>query len=216
MKKTTNTNLTIEERANMTAQQANLRIENGENIDPREEIIVGDDTFESIFAEVDSKLAVAFGEHRVHLAPIDRKNDVEKSVKIVKNGVITETDPYIRLRFIDDETGKLLDLASKREHDNGYHYSARLYAWGIDGLRTNVNREYAGIAATMGTSTLLDFLSKHSISIWVSWNAKYMMQVLDYFDREAWEAYKAEQAKVGTKSRKASQPRRPVENRATR
>ena len=215
MKKTLNTNLTIEERANMTAQQVNLRIEDGENIDPREEVIAGNDTLESIFADVDENRKVKFGKHRVHFAPVNRKEDVVPSYKVVKNGVLTETKPYIRLRFIDDETGMVLNLNSDKDRDSTINYTTRLYAGMVEGLRKNVNGDYAGIAETMSTPELLEFLETHSIDIWTRWDAQYMKVAVDFFDREAWEAYKRELSTVGANSRKGSY-NRTTENKAIR
>ena len=216
MKKTLNTNLTVEERANMTAQQVNLRIEDGEDIDYREEVITGDDTFESIFAEVDANRANQFGKHRVHLVPVDRKKDVVPSYKIVKNGVITESKPYIRLKFIDDETGMVLNLSTDREKDSQINYTTRLYAGMVEGLRRNINHEYAGVAETMTTPRLLEFLESHGIDIWTRWDAQYQKVAVDFFDREAWEAYKRECSAVGANTRKSGGTQRPTEKRATR
>lgn len=211
-----NTNLTINERANTTEQAVALRIEAGENIDPREEIIVGDETVESIFASVDATRGDGFGLHRVHLVPLDRKNDVVRSVKVVKNGVLTETSPYIRLRFIDDRTGRMIDCASDKEHDDGIHYTTRLYAWMADGLRRNVDQEYAGMGSQMSTPQLLEFLVGHSINIWTRWDHKYMKTSVDFFDREAWEASKLAKSLVGVNSIKSSPKARVTENKAIR
>ena len=193
----TNKNLTINERANMTEQSLKLRLEGGENIDPREEIIVGDDTIDSIFFMEDADRATKYGEH---YAILDDYN-VVKSVQVVKNGVITETKPYVLLTFVE------LDSHQKIEK--------RLYAGMVEGLRRNINKAYAGIAAPMKTSEMLHFMKQNPISIWTRWDPQYNKVEVDFFDRAAWEAQKAEKSKVGAETRKGGN-RRTTENKAVK
>lgn len=192
-----NTNLTINDRANMTAQQTALRIESGENIDPREEVVVVDATEDSIFADVDAGRSAEYGEHIVVLD----SREVKKSVQIVRNGVLTETKPYVLLKFFDLHSGKIIEK--------------KLYAGMVESLRRNINAQYDGIAEPMMTSAMLDFLKTHPISVWTRWNAQYGNVDVDFFDRAAWEARKAEESKVAADTRKGGK-RRTAEDKATR
>lgn len=195
-------NLTIEERANLTKTQIDLRIEAGENIDPREEVVVGNETEDSVFAEADAKRSAGYGEHRVRLLPGKENRTVVKSIQVVKNGVITETKPYVQLTFGDVETGAKI--------------VKKFYAGMVEGLRRNINKEYDGVAEPMLTSEMLDFVTDHTISVWTRWDREYNKVEMDFFDYVAWQKYKAERAQMSASARKSSGTNRATENKATR
>lgn len=195
-------NLTIEERANLTKTQIDLRIEAGENIDPREEVAVGNETEDSIFAEADSRRSAGYGEHRVMLMPGKENRTVVKSVQVIKNGVITETKPYVQLRFVDILTGAKIEK--------------KFYAGMVEGLRRNINKEYDGVAEPMLTSEMLDFITTYPISVWTRWDREYNKVEVDFFDYVAWQKYKAERSQMSASARKSSGTNRVTENKATR
>ena len=195
-------NLTIEERANLTKTQIDLRIEAGENIDPREEVAVGNETEDSIFAEADSRRSAGYGEHRVMLMPGKENRTVVKSVQVIKNGVITETKPYVQLRFVDVLTGAKIEK--------------KFYAGMVEGLRRNINKEYDGVAEPMLTSEMLDFITTYPISVWTRWDREYNKVEVDFYDYVAWQKYKAERAQMSASARKSSGTNRVTENKATR
>ena len=192
-----NSTLTVNERADLTAQSIALRIEDGENIDPREEVVVVEATEESIFAEVDANRSGAYGEHTVVLD----SRVVKKAVQTVRNGVLTETKPYVLLKFLDTEDGKIIEK--------------KLYAGMVESLRRNLNGKYCGVAEPMTTSEMLDFIRTHTIHVWTRWNSQYGNVDVDFFDRSAWEARKAELSQVGADTRKSGN-RRVTENKAVR
>lgn len=115
-----------------------------------------------------------------------------------RDGERYETKAYLKMRFSVD----------------GVEFVSRLYRAGMDSFKRNINKAYKGLFTYTPEKKAMELLVGEQIEIWVKYNDMLNELQAEYYDVEAYRAYKAEKAKAAHIRRTGTN--RVTENKATR
>lgn len=132
-----------------------------------------------------------------HKAYFKAYESVKGKISVGRDGQRYESAPYVKFTFTV----------------NGADFTTRAYEKGFESFKRQMNKTHNGIFQYTRTSQALETLMGCPVDIWVKWNDVLNELQADFYDVEAYKAYKAKQAQIGNVRGGYG---RPTENKATR
>lgn len=132
-----------------------------------------------------------------HKACFKAYESVKGKISVGQDGQRYESAPYVKFTFTV----------------NGADFTTRAYEKGLKSFKRQMNKTHNGIFEYTRTSQALETLKGCPVDIWIKWNDVLNELQADFYDVEAYKAYKAKQAQIGNVRGGYG---RPTENKATR
>jgi ribA/ribD-fused uncharacterized protein len=132
-----------------------------------------------------------------HKAYFKAYESVKGKISVGRDGQRYESAPYVKFTFTV----------------NGADFTTRAYEKGFESFKRQMNKTHNGIFQYTRTSQALETLKGCPVDIWIKWNDVLNELQADFYDVEAYKAYKAKQAQAGNVRGGYG---RPTENKATR
>lgn len=132
-----------------------------------------------------------------HKAYFKAYESVKGKISTGQDGQRYESAPYVKFTFTV----------------NGADFTTRAYEKGLKSFKRQMNKTHNGIFEYTRTSQALETLKGCPVDIWIKWNDVLNELQADFYDVEAYKAYKAKQAQIGNVRGGYG---RPTENKATR
>ena len=132
-----------------------------------------------------------------HKAYFKAYESVKGKISVGQDGQRYESAPYVKFTFTV----------------NGADFTTRAYEKGLKSFKRQMNKTHNGIFEYTRTSQALETLKGCPVDIWIKWNDVLNELQADFYDVEAYKAYKAKQAQIGNVRGGYG---RPTENKATR